>query len=751
MRSRQHHRRSSAADESLPSAYLLAIACLIAYGSLYPFSFSPADESAFAKLFFEFELFNSRGDILGNIGLFVPWGLFGILVFTVRRGFSHALIWTVGLGCLLAFTLQLVQVWIPARSASMGDVVWNMVGCLLGIGLGRLFSSRPRLFAGLSGGQIRAAYMLAIWLAIEWLPLVPSLDFQLFKQHARELLSFGNTAPGVFCRYFALALFVGELAAAFAGLKRSWVLLTLLIGGCLLGKFVMVDTSLSAAMPLGLATGAGSWFAIRQLAEDRRMACIAIALLLGYTVDALAPFSFKVEPSSFGWLPFDELLQGSMLINLRSLAQNLFVYAAILFCLQTIGSNGVVASIGLAFWVMVMEVAQTTVATRTAALTEPLLVVFMGPLMQALWQRFSTLNNLPQKVSSESSSGRPVLPDRTGKTMRAGRSNVLAMLATVLLMAIALRLTLHLPDIPYNVRELFRGNGHFVVLVVFAMAVLWIGAGSAWFGRRLALERYPALMVVPLSIMVSLISLSLVWSSATTESVGDVVGASNRFWFVTKENVWGDAWRDVFLAIDAPELIGFIETCVRYWALYSPVVLFLGMMVFVRERWRSSGLKSAHTWLLLGTVLLLLWLCKAISFDWSSTDNLNELIARDGEWGWGGGGFLYALLFLVCLNALAVADLNGKSRRHIVILIVSSLAAVPLGWWLLNHGLDEAVEKYEQVFSGVQFLLGPDRSHLLSQNVLFWRWCVVQLALVAMMGLGMHFGKRLPLALRPRD
>ncbi|HNY41303.1 MAG TPA: hypothetical protein PKJ41_12950, partial [Bryobacteraceae bacterium] len=62
----------------------------------------------------------------------------------------------------------------------------------------------------------------------------------------------------------------------------------------------------------------------------------------------------------------------------------------------------------------------------------------------------------------------------------------------------------------------------------------------------------------------------------------------------------------------------------------------------------------------------------------------------------------------------------------------------------------QAIEKYEQIFSGVQFLLGPDRSHLLSQDVLFWRWCAVQLTLVAAMGLGLNFGKRLPLAIKPR-
>lgn len=512
-----------------------------------------------------------------------------------------------------------------------------------------------------------------------------------------------------------------------------------------MGKFLIVDASVSGAMPIGFAASLVGWSAIRRLSEDRRLACIAVALLLGYTIDALTPFSLKVEPSAFGWLPFDELLQGSMLTNLRSLAQNLFVYAAILFCLQAIGANGVVAGIGLAFWVLIMEIAQVVIATRTAALTEPLLVAFMGPLIQKAWRHLASADQSPREAHPAMPAQRAALPVVSGRGMR---SDVLAMLATVLLIAISIKLVLHLPNIPYNVRELFRGDGNLVVLVVFALAVLWVGAGAAWLGRRLAAERYPEYVVFPLSIVVSMISLALVWSSATTESVGDIVGASNRYWFVTKENAWGEVWRDIFLALDAPDAIGFVETCVRYWALYAPVVLFLGVMVFAQERCKSRPKNTFRTLPFLIVVLLILWLCKGICFDWSSTDNLNELIARDGDWGLGGGGFLYGLLFLVCLNALAVAELSGQPTRRLLAVLASSIAAVPVGWWLLNQGLDQAIEKYEQVFSGVQFLLGPDRSHLLSPDVLFWRWCVVQLAVVATIGLGVHFGKRLPLAIR---
>jgi hypothetical protein len=47
------------------------------------------------------------------------------------------------------------------------------------------------------------------------------------------------------------------------------------------------------------------------------------------------------------------------------------------------------------------------------------------------------------------------------------------------------------------------------------------------------------------------------------------------------------------------------------------------------------------------------------------------------------------------------------------------LSGIPIGWWLLNLGLILDLHKYEKVYSGVQFLLGPDRTHTLSSSALF--------------------------------
>jgi hypothetical protein len=152
-------------------------------------------------------------------------------------------------------------------------------------------------------------------------------------------------------------------------------------------------------------------------------------------------------------------------------------------------------------------------------------------------------------------------------------------------------------------------------------------------------------------------------------------------------------------------------------------------------------LRRSAIWLV--TVVPWLWLCKAIAFDWSSTDNLNELIARDGFFGFGGGGYLYVLLALLSANLVLLAR-TPPGALALVWRFALTLALVPLGWLLLTHGLEQQVEKYGLVFSGQQFLLGPDREHLVTEWALFYRWSLVQVAGVLVAALGARLALALP-------
>ncbi|EKD97583.1 MAG: hypothetical protein ACD_23C00852G0005 [uncultured bacterium] len=728
--------------------YLGVLALLISYGSLYPFDFAVAPAGAFLRLFSQASLFSSIGDVLGNIGLFIPWGLVGVLTIAPRRGIAAALFQTFIIGFAVAFLLQIAQLWVPSRTPALSDALWNMVGCVVGVLLGYQLNSRRQSLSPVLGLQQAIGYVLAAWVVWEWLPLIPSLDFQLVKNHLKDLLAFDSISFSLLFERAAIALLFGELLSRALKPQQSLIALPLLIAGIIFGKLFLVDAPFNASIILGLLVGVVGWLAIFRLSADRRAATVIVALLLAYSVQALAPFSLKDEPSSFGWLPFEGLLEGAMLVNICALGGSLLLFGSVLLLLRTAGAKMAVASIGLAFWVLSLELVQLFIFNRSGAITEPLLVLITGQWLGAVnfsARSAAVKHELSANVEIQA---RPATP-------KAGwpnyRNVVTQCLIVIALIVVCLKILLQLPAIPYNIKELFRADGSILAITAFAFGVVWIGAGSVWLGRQLIQSKWPGLQLFPLTIAVSLVSLLFLWSGVTSESIADIVGSSNRFWFVTNKNEWGELWRDIFLYLDAPETIGFLETCTRYWALYTLPIIFLALIYYVQnENLMQQQARFTKTGVFLAA-LLILWLCKAIAFDWSATDNLTELIARDGEWGWGGGGYLYGLVFLLCVNASFVAHISVINTKNLLKIGIFSLVAIPIGWWLINQGLEQNIEKYDTVFSGVQFLLGPDRQTSLSPNALLVRWCLLQVAGVLIVALGLRLGNRIfPVLARSR-
>src|SRR5690606_37515209 len=76
-------------------------------------------------------------------------------------------------------------------------------------------------------------------------------------------------------------------------------------------------------------------------------------------------------------------------------------------------------------------------------------------------------------------------------------------------LAVPIWLLLRLPGIPYNVREMFLGDGHFFFIIVFAGALLWLGAGTVWMSKKILSSKLPVFGFCSWTLLVSLISLLL--------------------------------------------------------------------------------------------------------------------------------------------------------------------------------------------------------------------------------------------------
>lgn len=702
----------------------LALAGLAVYGSLYPFQWRASPLPWRTLLTVPEHI--SRSDILGNIALFVPLGVCGAAALS-RWRVGGALVVLVS-GVALAVALQVAQLWTAQRTAALYDAGWNAVGLLAGLLamhlFGRTLAGRTRL--GLASQQTVALLLVAAWLGSELLPWVPSLDWQHIKDNLRPLQAGMTGLSGLQTLDAGLrTLVAGEALSVAFGAAGPLVLLAL-CGLLLPGKALVVGQTLNASVALGVSLGAGLALIGQLLGATRRRLLVVLLLPVGIAALALLPLDPYAPRLAADWVPFAGLLRGDMLQNAQALAGRLFLYMGLLWLLRVEGMRPMTAALGLAVWLALLELLQVVLPGQRADMTEPLWALLCGWGLALLPTTAAPApdaarGGVSPPAARVSAPGAGARPNPWAAALRTG--------ALAAGLTLALLAALRVPAIPYNVRELFLLNGAAPSVFTFSLAVLWIGASAAWIGHALALGRSPWLFF-PLTVLAAtLVSLGLLYNSVTAESILDIAGSNNLFHFVTQRDLWGPMFRELFL-LAGPGLVGILERPIRYAALVGPVWFFLAFAVAV-----SLGLRARPMLRVALSAVPWLWLCKAIAFDGSSTDNLNELIARDGLWGTGGGGYLYGLLALVCVSAALLAH-RWRPPMLAPAAWLLVLLGVPLGWWLLTHGLEPDVHKYERVFSGWQFLLGPDRDQKLADSVLFWRWAAVQLGLVGAFAAG---------------
>ena len=158
---------------------------LITHGSLYPWDIKvpPSFAQAFADLLAQRSWWSNFGDVVGNVALFVPLGALWVWA---REGAPRARLRDWGLMFIgsvgFAFALQVLQIYVPERDAALSDVLWNTVGQALGVVLALGLRLPLRAAATRVGAAQRSPLALvALWLALEWFPFVPTIDWQHVK------------------------------------------------------------------------------------------------------------------------------------------------------------------------------------------------------------------------------------------------------------------------------------------------------------------------------------------------------------------------------------------------------------------------------------------------------------------------------------------------------------------------------------------------------------------------------------------
>ncbi len=353
--------------------FLLAV-LLIGYGSLYPFDFR--EGVPFRVLLEPGPM--SRGDLLQNFALFLPFGYLGMVAWR-RPPRPLLFLILVASAAVYGAALQVIQLWLPARVPALRDAIPNTLGAAAGALVGTL----PLFDVRRLGGGARAApwALIGFWLAYRLSPFVPSIDAQEWKDSVKPLLAWRPFPWGGALHDAAAWVGVSCLWAAAPARRLHVRWLWALALGVLGLEVVIVQNAVSPANVVGAFAGValGAWLA-------RRPAVAAVLLAAAILVNGLAARGTGGAPQVFEWVPFGGFLGGSMLVNARSLFEKAYLYGTLVWLVREAGCRLPVAAFGTALFLAGIEALQTRVPGHTPEVTDPLLAL-LAALFLALADR----------------------------------------------------------------------------------------------------------------------------------------------------------------------------------------------------------------------------------------------------------------------------------------------------------------------------------------------------------------------------
>ncbi|MCO7224526.1 VanZ family protein [Pleionea sp. CnH1-48] len=358
------------------------IIVLISYGSLFPFEFTGRDLSQFdwATWLATWDHHTTRGDILGNILLFIPFGLFGTLSYhseykRYRWAWSAALLL---FGFAFALTLQMIQVYLPSRVAAVGDVWFNMAGLLLGMLVARLILSST-LARWFEHDQLLVHVSVPLMICFCWLgyllfPFIPSFDWGQMKDSVKPLfmwqrLSWFAVLDGLvaWCIFWLL---LKQVLPGFSRFYHRWLIFFVI--SLLEVAIVRNVMSLSSIIAAGVSISLMMWV------ERLSWRSLTVVVFGWLFVRGLHPFTLNHSRYSFSWVPFSGFLRGSMWYNSYVLFEKLFFFGAAYYFLNQWLSHKVKTILCLGGCLLLVEVMQMWVGNHYPEITDPLLALLFA-------------------------------------------------------------------------------------------------------------------------------------------------------------------------------------------------------------------------------------------------------------------------------------------------------------------------------------------------------------------------------------
>lgn len=295
-------------------------ALLIVYGSLYPFGGWLPTDGMLDFLTAPWPRYIIRSDLIINFLAYLPLGLLAARAVRYRLRPAAAVIAATLLCLFLSLAMESLQALLPERVSSLFDLLLNGLGGLGGALLAGLVVNLPGPLHRLAAlrrewflpGRAMDLGLIAIglWVLSQLSPLLLSLDTDYLRKGLLPLWTPGF--PTLFnwpqlvanaCIIAGLGLFGSTLArpeknssGLFAGLFVAVLLVKVLV----VGRYLMLETAIGAAMGIALV------FVLHSAIRPIRSIVSGLTLFAGFALIELEPATGVIfRPlQPFNWIPF---------------------------------------------------------------------------------------------------------------------------------------------------------------------------------------------------------------------------------------------------------------------------------------------------------------------------------------------------------------------------------------------------------------------------------------------------------------
>jgi len=726
----------------------LVYTTFVIYGSLVPLEFRaiPWDEAVarFGAMPFLKLGIGSRADWVANLLLFIPLTFVWMGALTAGTGRTRAALVSLMLipaATALSLGIEFTQLFFPQRTVSQNDIFAESLGGVIGVlvwwGTGRRFGdwlqSWQQSHARAALAERLAWVYLAGVLVYNVLPLDLTISlieiFHKWRDGMVNLVPFGrlpaDTAEALYELATDVLIWVPlALLWRLDGTRSAWRVWGMTLGTAALLESIQlfvysrvsdVTDLFTAAAGAALGVLIGGRLA-KRVAPASQMspwaAWLPFALAAGWMALLLFvfwyPFDFRTDGTFIKSrldfvqrVPFEVYYFGTEYRAITEVMRKTLFFAPLggllawgvarqpwrwrspLFALAMLGLAGLPA---------VIELGQLMLPHKIVDLTDWLLAWLGGLAGYAAARRMLRAPwHAPVHATAKTDDTEA---DVVSSVSRA-RWHLPLMLGGMSLLFWGAALA---PFVPYNVRELFRPDAAWLSALLLALACWWLAVWPVWLARR-RVSGLARLGQLPLGLLAyGGVAFLLLRAAVPEESLFDLVGSPILNW---------------------PQSL---ELGLRWVALAAVPGALLYLAAQTVRRWRGRRLGALHFWAAALPLLLAYWGVVAQA----ATDNLIELIAMPRPLAFAA---LCAWLYAVFLAAALLASPSLPTQRAARWAGVA--LSLPLAAGCLHLGLAGEIDKYGQQFSALQFLLSTDRQHYAALPVIWLRYAVLHVLVIA--------------------